>query len=203
MKSSLRGALAALFAASALASAAGPVALAQDNTDRSTAHWMERWSADHAALLDAKLAGLKAGLKLTPDQEKLWPPFEAAVRAAAQMRMEHMHDMMERMDEMRSMGEMGMRGEMGMHGDMNMEEGHMTSPIDRLDMMACRLTQAGEALKKVADAGKPLYASLEDSQKRIFGFLAPEMLMMGGPGRMGAHGHHHWGHEDEGGPDEQ
>ena len=58
---------------------------------------MQHWAADHQALLDAKLAGLKAGLKLTPDQEKLWEPFEAAVRDAAKMRMEHMRAMMEGM----------------------------------------------------------------------------------------------------------
>ena len=58
---------------------------------------MQHWAADHQVLLDAKLAGLKAGLKLTPDQEKLWEPFEAAVRDAAKTRMEHMREMMDRM----------------------------------------------------------------------------------------------------------
>jgi hypothetical protein len=68
---------------------------------------MQHWTADHQALLDSKLAGLKAGLKLTPDQEKLWEPFEAAVRDAAKMRMEHMRAMMDRMRGM--MGEIGVR----------------------------------------------------------------------------------------------
>jgi hypothetical protein len=44
---------------------------------------MQRWAVDHQVLLDAKLAGLKAGLKLTQDQEELWVPFEAAVRDGA------------------------------------------------------------------------------------------------------------------------
>ena len=52
--------------------------------------WMQHWAADHEAMLDAKLAGLKAGLRLTPDQEKLWGPFEFAIRDAAKMRMAHM-----------------------------------------------------------------------------------------------------------------
>ncbi len=55
------------------------------------------WAADHEALLDAKLGGLRAGLRLNPDQEKLWGPFEAAVREAAQLRMKHMMSRMERM----------------------------------------------------------------------------------------------------------
>ena len=66
---------------------------------------MQHWAADHEALLDAKLAGLKAGLKLTSDQDKLWPPFETAVRDAAKLHMEHMKSMMERMQKMRDMME--------------------------------------------------------------------------------------------------
>ena len=56
---------------------------------------MQRWVDDRAAMLDARLGGLKAGLRLTPDQEKLWGPFEAAVRDFAQTRMNHMQSMME------------------------------------------------------------------------------------------------------------
>ena len=41
---------------------------------------------DMAAFTDARIAALKAGLELTPDQEKNWPAFEQAVRDAAQMR---------------------------------------------------------------------------------------------------------------------
>src|SRR3981189_35973 len=54
------------------------------------------WSHDHmlrnpedrAAFADARIAAVKAGLKLTPDQEKLWPPVEAAVREFAKMRID-------------------------------------------------------------------------------------------------------------------
>ena len=35
---------------------------------------------DRAAIFDARIAGLKAGLKLTPDQDKLWPNVETALR---------------------------------------------------------------------------------------------------------------------------
>ncbi|HJZ21063.1 MAG TPA: hypothetical protein VJ226_08900, partial [Bradyrhizobium sp.] len=35
---------------------------------------------DRAAFADARIAAVHAGLKLTPDQEKLWPPVESAVR---------------------------------------------------------------------------------------------------------------------------
>jgi hypothetical protein len=125
---------------------------------------MQHWAADHEVLLDAKLAGLKAGLKLTPDQEKLWEPFEAAVRDAAKMRMEHMRAMMAHM-----------RGMMGDYVERR-------SPVDRIEMMAAHMSEAASALTRIADAAKPFYTSLDHSQKRIFGWLGRELLMMG-------HGH--------------
>lgn len=39
--------------------------------------------ADARAILNARLAALKAVIELTPDQEKLWPPVEAAIRDIA------------------------------------------------------------------------------------------------------------------------
>ena len=42
--------------------------------------------ADISAFTDARIAALKAGLELTPDQAKNWPPFEQALRDMAQLR---------------------------------------------------------------------------------------------------------------------
>ena len=39
---------------------------------------------DRAAFIDARIAALKAGLELTPDQAKNWPAFEQALRDMAQ-----------------------------------------------------------------------------------------------------------------------
>jgi hypothetical protein len=125
---------------------------------------MQRWTQNHDALLTARLAGLKAGLKLTVDQEKLWGPFEASVRGAAQMRADRMKARMERRND-------------------DAEDAEPMSPIDRLSQTAERLSQSGDALKKVADAAKPLYTSFDDTQKRVFGFLSREMMMMGSPHR--------------------
>jgi len=101
--------------------------------------------ADRGFMLDAKLAGMKAALKLTPDQEKLWSPFEAAVRDAAKARREAMR---ERVD-----------------GD------ERPSPIERLNQMSDHLAKASSQLKLVADAAKPLYDGLDETQKRHFGPL--------------------------------
>jgi zinc resistance-associated protein len=184
----------------AFAAAAIPPAVAQVASPRPPEmHRMQQWAADHQAMLDAKLAGLKAGLKLTPDQEKLWAPFEAAVRAAADMRMEHMEEMMARMHDMRAGDDMEKEGG---------EFGEGMSPVERLDRLASRLGEASAALKKVADAAKPLYDSLDERQKRVFGFLSREMMRMRhremGMGMgMGPGGHHRWRGEEEGEPDQE
>jgi len=164
-----------LFAGAVAIAAAGPAALAQQPGPPAGMERMQNWVADHEALLNAKLAGLKAGLSLTPDQEKYWGPFEGAVREAAKLHMQHM---MARMERMRAMME-------GMHGQ------QARSPVDRLDAMAMGLAEDAAAIKNIADAARPLYDSLNDSQKQIFGWLGRELLMMGhghpGMGRMGRH----------------
>ncbi len=118
--------------------------------------------ADTGFMMDARIAGMKAALKLTPDQEKMWPALELAVRDAEKMRMEAMH---ERHEE-------------------RAKEGR-PSPIERLDEMSQNLAKASEELKKVADAAKPLYDGLDDTQKRHFG---PLLMSLRGPGPMGRHG---------------
>lgn len=136
---------------------------------------MQRWIEDRAAVFDARIAGLKAELKLTPDQEKLWGSFESSVRDFAALRKQRFEDMMARADKIAS------------------EENHANaapppppSPLERLDMMASRLTDSGAALKKIADAGKPLYASFSDQQKRTFDLLSHDLVAMErGPHRMG------------------
>src|SRR5260370_17834025 len=45
--------------------------------------WGRMTSEDRAALFDAHLAALHVALKLTPDQEKLWPPPADALRPTA------------------------------------------------------------------------------------------------------------------------
>src|SRR3979411_925026 len=43
---------------------------------------------DRTAFADARIAAVHAGLELTPAQEKLWPPVEAAVRDFAKLRID-------------------------------------------------------------------------------------------------------------------
>ncbi len=105
-------------------------------------------AADIAAFTDARIAALKAGLELTPDQVKNWPPFEQAVRDMVQLRVQRM--------QARQAG----------------DQQTPSSPFDRLARRADNMAKASAALKKVADAGAPLYQSLNDDQKARFVKLA-------------------------------
>ncbi len=121
---------------------------AEGDQHASRAERMQQWAADRETMLDAKLAGMKAGLGLTADQEKLWSPFESAVKDADKSRMDTMGEMMR----MRAQGE-------------------RMSPIDHLDAMADRQSQGATNIKKIAEAAKPLYDSLDELQKHKFGML--------------------------------
>src|ERR1700709_1256481 len=55
-------------------------------------HWsyghMRMNPEDRAPFGDPRIAAVHAGLGLTPDQEKLWPPVEAAVKDFAKLRID-------------------------------------------------------------------------------------------------------------------
>jgi hypothetical protein len=146
----LASATIAILAVSPLA--IGAFAAADDAQEHGHHHWME----ERAALLDAHLTGFKAALKLNADQEKSWSLFENAVRDGVKERAERMRAMREQKD-----------------GD---EE---PSPIDRMRMMSDRLAKRSAAVKTLADAATPLYASLDDGQKRDFGVLFHDLLRRG------------------------
>jgi zinc resistance-associated protein len=108
-------------------------------------------AADVAAFTDARIAAMKAGLELTPDQAKNWPAFEQAVRDMAQLRIDRIKAR-EAQDQQQSQQQM--------------------SPFDRMSRRADNMAKTSAALKKVAEAGAPLYQSLDDAQKGRFTMLA-------------------------------
>ena len=101
---------------------------------------------DRAALADARIAAVHAGLKLNPDQEKLWPPVEAAVRDFAKMRID--------------------RANARMNAPRDEDEQKPEDPVARLRERADRMAATATALKKIADAADPLYKTLDEGQKR-------------------------------------
>lgn len=144
--------------------AGGPVGFSVSAAaDDAPTHGDHHGMGERAALLDAWIGGLKAGLKLTPDQEKNWGAFETAVRGVAK----------DRADRFRARRE---------HED----DAARPSLIDRLRTRSDRLAQRSTELKIIADAAAPLYASLDDGQKRTFGILFHALA------RAGRHGGEHW-----------
>ena len=81
-----------LAGAMALALAGGSLAYAQQAQERDrdqSPQRMQQRADDLVAYGEARIAALKAGLKLTADQEKNWPALEQALKQAAKQRSEH------------------------------------------------------------------------------------------------------------------
>jgi hypothetical protein len=106
---------------------------------------------DMRAFADARLAALKAGLTLTPEQEKNWPAFEQAARDFQKLRLDRLREGVEARRSGRS---------------------RSNDPVARMEERATALSETGAALKKLADATSPLYNSLDDAQKRRFAILS-------------------------------
>ena len=108
----------------------------------------QRWqpsAEDLRALGEARLAGLKAGLMLTPEQARNWPAFEQAARDLSKLRSER---------------RIAMRN-----------ASPSSDPVERLRRRAAAMSDTGAALKKLADATEPLYKSLDENQKHRFAVL--------------------------------
>jgi hypothetical protein len=120
-------------------------------------HWtpgfMRMNPEDRGAFLDARIAAVHAGLKLNADQEKLWPPVEAAVRDFAKLRID--------------------RANARMNADKSDTSGaeRPGDPVARLRERADNMAASAAALKKIADAADPLYKTLDDGQKRRLAVL--------------------------------
>ncbi|MHB8883653.1 MAG: Spy/CpxP family protein refolding chaperone [Methylovirgula sp.] len=130
---------------------------------------------DHAAFLDARMAALHAGLTLTPDQQKLWPPVEQALR--------DFHNLV-----------------WTQHKKMR-EEKDKRDPIARLQLRSANMIARGEALKKVAGAAGPLYATFTEAQKHRLPILLRATMhpfghrrFMMGRGMMGPGMMYRWRH---------
>ena len=135
---------------------------------------------DRAALTDARIAAVKAGLKLTPDQEKLWPPVEAAVRDFAKLRID--------------------RANARMNAERDSQDAEKPDdPVARLRDRADTMAATAAAMKRIADAADPLYKTLDDGQKRRLAILTHIGSRFGG-GHWRRHGFERGMDRDGGGP---
>jgi hypothetical protein len=118
---------------------------------------------DRAAFTDARIAAVKAGLKLTPDQEKLWPPVEAAVRDFAKLRID--------------------RANARMNAERDSQDSQKPDdPVARLRDRADTMAASAAAMKRIADAADPLYKALDEGQKRRLALLTRMGSRFGGGG---------------------
>ena len=136
---------------------------------------------DRAAFTDARIAAVHAGLKLNADQEKLWPPVEAAVRDFAKLRIDRAN------------------ARMNAQRDGSQDQQKPDDMVARLRERADTMATSAAAMKRIADAADPLYKTLDDGQKRRLAILTH----MGS--RFGGEGWRHRGFErgmdrDRGGP---
>ena len=122
---------------------------------------MGRFSAEDVdAFMDARIAALRAGLKLSAEQERLWPAVEDAIRSLVKQRREQMREWRE-------------------------GRGQRSDDIPTfLRGMADRQAARADAVRKLADAAAPLYATFDDGQKRrlrvLVRGLRPHDMMRGG-----------------------
>jgi LTXXQ motif family protein len=126
------------------------LAYAQATPPADTPRWRPS-AEDAAAMTDARIAALRTGLKLTAEQEKLWPPVEAAIRAFAKQRADRM---MARADARR-----------------DNSPPSRPDALERMRHNADAMSASGAALKQLADAAEPLYKTLDEGQKRRFSML--------------------------------
>jgi hypothetical protein len=117
---------------------------------------------DRAAFADARIAAVHAGLKLNPDQEKLWPPVESAVRELSKLRIDRAN------------------ARMNAKPDDTQDTQKPDDPVARLRERADHMATTAAALKKIADAADPLYKTLDEGQKRRLAVLTHKAGGFGG-----------------------
>jgi len=146
---------------------------------------------DREALVEARIAAIRAGLRLTAEQEPLFIPVEETIRDMAEQRMQRWGAMRERRAEMR--GEMrGMSREE--RREQRAEQQAERDFMDRIQMRADRAAEHAGRLGSLASAMSPLWDSLDESQQRLLPVLMRDTM----GGRGGGHrmaGYQHRGHQ--------
>ena len=141
----LATALTALFiSASSLACAQVPAARGMPDAPS---------AAELKAFTEMRIDLVKTALQLTPDQAKLWPAVEAAIRARTDARQQRLANLAARLNDPRE-----------------------RSIVELLRERADTLTQRGASLHKYIDAWQPLYQSLDANRKTRLRFVAAYLM---------------------------
>jgi len=164
-----------LAGTAALAIATSTLAYAQQRDGRAEGFARGPNVEDMRALADARLAALRAGLALTPEQQQNWAAFEQAARDMQKLRLDRLNA--------------------GMAQQRDPQAADI-DPAERLRRRGAAMAETGVALQKLAEAADPLYKSLDNNQKRRFAALG---RMRGG--RDFRDGRDFRGERDDGGRD--
>jgi zinc resistance-associated protein len=143
-KALLVGAVALVIAGSSLASAQQRDAQTERGTGTPLPQ-QDRTQSMNAGVA-SRIASLKERLRLTPEQEKNWPAYAAALQAV----MEQHRQRVEARDQQVS----------------------TSDPVQRMRQRAEALSGMGAALSRLVDAEAPLYTSLNADQKDQFASLS-------------------------------
>ncbi|QRM31071.1 Spy/CpxP family protein refolding chaperone [Microvirga sp. VF16] len=123
---------------------------------------------DFNRLVDARIASIKAGLKLSADQERLWAPVETAIRTSATERFSRFEQRPTR------------------------EQRQSMDFMQRLERRSTMMNEGAQRSAAVTTALRPLWDSLSEDQKRIAPRLLREAVNVDGPrwnARDGRRGH--------------
>lgn len=150
----------ALIAASSIVMLAGSFALAQpqpvppagadqkqertESREQRRDEWRERRAERAKARLEEHLSKVRADLKLKPEQTPLFDKVEGLIKQRSADRGERWNAMRERRETLR-------------HADL----------MERLDATATRQGERAARSKELADAVRPLWATLSDEQKTV------------------------------------
>lgn len=171
-------AVAALATAPALAQTAGPGGPGAPGADARPA----AVAIDRSALIDARIAAIRAGLRLTSEQEPLFAPVADAIRAAGEARLERREAM--RGEGMHGRGMRGdrMRGD-GMRRQGTRGDAASADFMQRLERYSARAGERASEVSGVASAVRPLWDSLDEGQQALLPVLMRETRMSGRGGR--------------------
>jgi LTXXQ motif family protein len=101
---------------------------------------------ERKAFIDARVAAVKDGLDLTPEQERHWPRLEQALRDVTEARLERLESWPGR--------------------------AASEDPLEIVREQASALSEHADELKKLVSAAEPLYGTLSDGQKhRLFALI--------------------------------
>lgn len=150
----------ALIAASSIAALASTFALAQpqpvppaggdrkppqtESREQRREDWRQQRAERMKARLDERLGRVREELKLKPEQVAAWDRLEGLLRQRSTQAAERWGQMRETRDRLR-------------HADL----------MEKIDARAQRLGERSAAAKELADAVRPLWATLSDEQKTV------------------------------------